>query len=74
MDLKEIVNRPDDSPITQEEACFVIAEYVKERKGANIKPSIDTRMGSVWADRETQLMYRMLEYAVTWYRRNPQKT
>lgn len=71
MDLKEIVNRPNETPIQEQEACLVIKEYIKARKGVEIQPKIETRLGQIYAMREVNLMHEMLNYAIGWFRQNP---
>lgn len=73
MNLKEIVNRPNEAPIQQHEAYFVIKEYVKARKGVDINPTIDTRLGVFSANMEIKLMHKLLDYAIAWFRENPTK-
>lgn len=41
MNLEEIINRPDDQQIAVQEAAFVIEQYIKERKGVDIKCTPD---------------------------------
>lgn len=71
MDLKEIVNRPDGTPIEEQEAYFVIKEYVKARKDVDIQPQINARMGQIQAMFEVNLMHQMLSYAIAWFKENP---
>lgn len=71
MDLKEIVNRPNETPIEEQEACLVIKEYIKVRKGGEVQPMIETRQGKFNAIREVNLMRQMLNYAIGWFRQNP---
>ena len=68
MDLKEIVNRPDNYAITQEEVLFVIKEYIKIRKNVDVNPTIDVRSGNMKAIMELQMMIEMATYAVGWLR------
>jgi hypothetical protein len=63
MDLKEIVNRPDDKPIEQDEALFVINEYIKIRKGRYVSFSISNPM-------HVGLMVQMACVAINWLRCN----
>jgi hypothetical protein len=71
MDLKEIVNRPNETPIEEQEAYLVIKEYIKARKGVEIQPMIETRLGKLNAMHEVNLMHQMLNYAIGWFRQNP---
>ena len=73
MDLREIINRPDDVPIEEEESYFVIREYIKIRKGKNVNPRIETRFGHIYSMQECHLMLNMLNYAIIWLRENKYK-
>jgi hypothetical protein len=70
MNLKEIVNRPDNYVIDQSEALFVIKEYVKARKGVDIEPVINTTNGKIYTGMELQKMTEMATHAVGWFRAN----
>lgn len=70
MDLKEIVNRPDNYTITQDEALFVIKEYIKIRKNVDVNPTIDIRSGKMKVIMELKMMIEMVTYAVGWLRGN----
>ena len=73
MDLKEIINRPNETPLEQEEAYLVIKQYVKARKGVDIKPKIEIRRGRLVAMHEINLMHQMLNHAIAWFRENPNR-
>lgn len=68
MYLKEIVNRPNEMPIEQDEALFVIKEYIKARKGVDTNPKVETKLGTFHTMIELDLMIDMLNYAVGWFR------
>lgn len=68
MDIKEIVNRPYEYPISQEESLFVIREYIRIRKGVVINPEIDVRHGQMKAMIELQMMAEMSNHACLWLR------
>lgn len=70
MNLKEIVNRHDSIPIQQDEAFFVISEYIKIRKGVDVQPRIENRFGSLHAVAQVQLMGNMLIHAICWLKEN----
>jgi len=70
MDLKEIINRPNEAPIEENEACFIIKEYIKTRKGVEVNPIIETRLGNTYAMREVGLMNKMLDHAIEWFKEN----
>ena len=73
MNLSKIVNRPFEQPITQDESLFVIKEYIKTRTGKDIKPEIETRFGIFNTHRELSRMISMTNYAIGWFRNNPNK-
>ena len=66
--LKEIVNRPDTQAVEQDEALFVIKEYVKARKGVDVNPHIETGHGNMYAIQQIQMMVSMLPHAIGWFR------
>ena len=70
MKLKEIINRPVGTPIEHDEACFVIGEYIKEQTGIKINPRINRNNGTFNAIREVELMNKMFNYAIDWFRKN----
>lgn len=70
MDLKEIVFRGDKYPISQDEALFVIREYVKARKGVDIIPTPNKQFGMAYYARELSLMSNMATQAISWFRTN----
>ena len=69
MNLLEIINRDESVPITQDEALYVIKEYVKIRKGVDIKPIIN--FFSPFS--EIKLMNLMLIDAKSWLKLNPKE-
>ena len=73
MILSEIVNRPDDQPINQPEAMFVIREYVKIRKGIDIDTRIETGYGNFIVESEVRLMVQMVNVAVVWFKQKCSK-
>jgi len=73
MDLKEIVNRDLDLPLTQEESLFVLKEYVKVRKGQDINPVIIMDMPTPFIIRQLEIMASLTFYAIMWYRTNSDK-
>lgn len=70
MNLKEIVFRDYSKPITQEECIFVIREYIKTRKGVDVKPRLKTNFGEFGAIHELSLMIDMTNHAISWFRGN----
>lgn len=68
MNLRDIVNRPDGYPIDQDEAVFVIEQYVKIRKGKEIKGYIETNYGALNTSKELNLMMKMSTHAICWLR------
>lgn len=68
MNLKEIINRPNETPLDEDEAYFVLKEYVKARKGVDINPRIEARFSSLNAMREVNIMHHMLNHAIGWFR------
>ena len=73
MDLKEIVNRPIETMMEEEDAYLVLKEYVKVRKGVDIQPKIGVIFGRFGAMHEVNLMHQMLCEAIGWFRQNPDK-
>jgi hypothetical protein len=71
MNLKEIINRPNETPLEEDEACLVIKQYIKARKGVDVKPKIEIRYGRARAMHEVNLMHQMLNHAIGWFRQNP---
>lgn len=70
MDLTEIINRPDETPLQEQECYFILSEYVRARKGVAIVPRIETRFGQMIAERDAAIMHEMLNYAIAWFRIN----
>ena len=69
MNLYEIVNRNDCMAISQEEALFVIKQYVMIRKGSEITPALRiTQPNKLTMVRrsEVQLMVSMTAQACAW--------
>ena len=73
MNLKEIVNRPNETPLEEDEAYLVIKQDVKARKGVDIEPRIEIRRGKFVAMHEVNLMHQMLNHAIAWFRENPER-
>ena len=72
MDLKEIVNRPNRAVLQEDEAYFVLQEYIRIRKNRKITPRIDYSRGTMKAMKETQLLNHMLVHATQWFKENPE--
>lgn len=70
MNLKEIIKRSHSQLMQQHEAFFVIQQYIKARKGVDVQPTIDQRMGMFSVTKDIQYMHEMLTYAVEWFREN----
>lgn len=70
MNLKEIVNRDDRKPVSQNECLFVIKEYIKIRKGVDVDPRIETRLGRMKTILDLQLMSQMATHAIGWLKGN----
>ena len=68
MDIKELANRPDNFPLTQDEALFLIDEYIFEKKSKRVRPRIETRGGVVMMHNEIQLMFKALIVASSYFR------
>jgi len=68
MNIKEIVNRPEHLPIDETEACYLIEEYVKAKKGVSIKAYIEKEYGVLHLQKEYALMSKMLPYAVAYFK------
>ena len=73
MDLKEIITRDLTAPIEQEEALFVLKEYVKARKGKDINPTIVTNVPSILIMQQLELMNKLSLHAVVWFKKNLNK-
>tara|TARA_R110000851_G_scaffold305835_1_gene463989 strand:- start:6050 stop:6274 length:225 start_codon:yes stop_codon:yes gene_type:complete len=73
MELKEIVERDINAPIDQDEALFVLKEYVRVRKGRDINPTIITNMPAIFIIQQLELMSKMTLHAIVWFRDNPNK-
>lgn len=69
MNLKEIVFRDDSLPITQDEAVFVVKQYIKDRKGKEVDLSIETHYGTGRAMNQISLLFEMFFTAMFWYRK-----
>jgi len=65
MNLREIVFRPDNQPIEQDEALFVLAAYIRVRTGVEAKPYVT-------ADEGVKTLAIFARIATTWFRQNPQ--
>lgn len=72
MDLYEIVHRAPELPLEQDEAIYVIKEYIKARKGLNITPIITSEVPNIFTAFEFQKFKLMLAAALTWFRLNPE--
>ena len=70
MNLSNIVNRPFEQPISQDESLFIIKEYIKTRTGQDITPKIETRFGIFNTNMELSRMISMTNYAIGWFRNN----
>ena len=70
MEIQEIVQRPDNLPISEEEAMFLITEYIRVKKGVKVNMHIEKRYGIFGMEREYSLMAKMLPYAVSYFREN----
>ena len=65
MNLKELI---DKEVLEQEEALFVIGEYIKARKGVDVQPFIETRFGNLNTAIQLKLMNSALLTAVCWFK------
>ena len=74
MSVDEIINRKETDPLTQEEALFIIKEYVKERKGRDIVPEIYHNQPTPFVVMQLQLMGEMACHAIGWFKNNKLKT
>jgi len=70
MNLKELIERPDNKPLYEKECCFILKNYIKIRKDQDIDPYINYSMGDMIALLETQRMVQMVSHAVAWFRGN----
>ena len=68
MDIKDIVNKPDTYEFSQDEMIFVISEYIKDRKGIEVKPRINTSFGQFVTMNELNIMNHLFNYALNWYK------
>jgi dTDP-D-glucose 4,6-dehydratase len=74
MNIQEIINRPMQESVSQDEAIFVVKAYVKERKGVDIDPVIDTRtFGGMLVQQELLTLANMYNHAQAWYLKNTTK-
>lgn len=64
MNVKDIISRNN---ITQDEAMYVIGEYIYERKGVRVSPVIETRLGQAYALHQIKLMNQAYDRAFAWY-------
>ena len=46
MDLKEIVLRSNSIPVTDTEMCFVVQEYIKEKKSVSVDINLMKRLNT----------------------------
>ena len=66
MNLQEIVNRDTNYLVQQDEALFVISEYIMKRKGVYVKPRISIfNMAN-----DIHLMNSMFLEAANWFKIN----
>ncbi len=70
MNLVEIVNRKDNHNLSDDEALFVIKEYVKIRKGVEITPIIEKRLGKAYAMIQLNMLFEMASLAIFWLKEN----
>ncbi len=70
MNLKELIDRPNETPIQEDEAYFILREYIKIRKGVDISPRLSSIFGRMGATIEVQIMHNMLDYAIAWLKEN----
>lgn len=68
MDIKEIVNRPYNVPISQDESLYLIEQYVKDKKGVDV--NIHILMNPFTIERHTKLMLKALPYAIAHFKQN----
>lgn len=68
MNLTEIINRDSRYLIQQDEALYVIQQYIIKRKGINVNPKVHIfRMNT-----ELPIMCKMMLHAIGWFRMNPE--
>lgn len=65
MDLKPLINKPDNHPYTLEESYFLINRYLLDRKGVDIQPNI---MNGIDPMREIRLLHTALNIIIGYYR------
>ena len=71
MYLHEIINRPQNEEISQEESLFIIKEYVRIRKGVEITPVIQTRaIPRIFIQDQLTKMIAMRDHAIKWFKNN----
>jgi hypothetical protein len=62
MDLEELINRPDTEVIYEQEAIFVVEEYLRVRKGRSV------RINPCDSPFQYKLLVKALSHAVAWFR------
>ena len=70
MNLKEIVFRDDALPIEQDEALFLMKEYIKVRKGVTVEPYIERGSSMLHTKIQLTRLAQTVPYMVMWFRSN----
>jgi hypothetical protein len=70
MNIQHIIEKSDHSTLSIYESLFLIEQYVKERKGVEIKARIETNLGSFREDVELRLMNIFVNYAINYFKTN----
>ena len=66
MDIKNIISRNSPIWLNEDEALFLIKEYIKAKKGVNINPQMNlTSFGAV---RELHLLHEMAHTAFDYFK------
>lgn len=68
MNVKEIINRGLQATLSQEEALFIIREFIKEKRGREIDIAPPRTVI------QFQLMHHMSHIAKEWFFTNPSKS
>ena len=63
MNINEIIDKP---VLHQDEILFLIGEYIKEKKGVNVKPVIN--VNPLIIINEVRLMLEALPYAIAHFK------
>ena len=72
MNLKQLISQSDHIPLEQKECFFIIEQYIKARKGVDVRVGISP-FDVFRINHKLRLMIHMTNIAIAWFKQNIDK-